>query len=124
MIRHPSMSRVRWVPLLTAIAALLGCAVGQHYKPPVPVDGAQAPLVSLTPTAETAAQPPDDWWRLYHDALLDQFLQERHFLFSHQPGTMERKKDEPIERSRANATVPYFESPPPDPRMIEIVEKR
>jgi len=76
MIRHPSMSRVRWVPLLTALAALLGCAVGPHYKPPVPVDGAQAPLVSLTPTAETAAQPPDDWWRLYHDALLDQFLQE------------------------------------------------
>ena len=76
MIRHPSMSRVRWVSLLTALAALLGCAVGPRYKPPVPVDGAQAPLVSLTPTAETSAQPPDDWWRLYHDALLDQFLQE------------------------------------------------
>jgi len=76
MIRHPSMSRVRWVSLLTALGALLGCAVGPRYKPPVPVDGAQAPLVSLTPTAETSAQPPDDWWRLYHDALLDQFLQE------------------------------------------------
>ena len=70
------MSRVRWVWLLTALAALPGCAVGPHYKAPALVDGAQAPLVSLTPTAETSAQPPDDWWRLYHDALLDQFLHE------------------------------------------------
>jgi NodT family efflux transporter outer membrane factor (OMF) lipoprotein len=77
MIRHPSSTtRVRWVSLLTALAALLGCAIGPRYKPPAPVDGAQAPLVSLTPTAETSAQPPDDWWHLYHDALLDQFLQE------------------------------------------------
>jgi NodT family efflux transporter outer membrane factor (OMF) lipoprotein len=40
------------------------------------VAGAAAPLVSLTPTAETQAQPPDDWWHLYGDSQLDQLLQE------------------------------------------------
>jgi NodT family efflux transporter outer membrane factor (OMF) lipoprotein len=70
------MTRVLCIALLTAFAVLPGCTVGPHYKPPVPVDGAQAPLVSLTPKAETSAQPPDEWWHLYHDALLDRFLQE------------------------------------------------
>src|SRR5882757_3078791 len=77
MIGHPgSMWCVHWVSLLIALAALFGCTVWPHYQPPILKDGAQAPLVSLTPTAETAAQPPDAWWQLYHDALLDQFLQE------------------------------------------------
>jgi NodT family efflux transporter outer membrane factor (OMF) lipoprotein len=70
------MNRVLPLTLATMFAALLGCAAGPNYHPPAPVEGAQAPLVSLTPTAETTAQPPDDWWQLYHDALLDQFLQE------------------------------------------------
>jgi NodT family efflux transporter outer membrane factor (OMF) lipoprotein len=65
-----------WTGLVTACAMLLGCTVGPRYKPPVLVDGAQAPLVSLMPTAETTAQPPDEWWQLYHDALLDQLLKE------------------------------------------------
>jgi multidrug efflux system outer membrane protein len=65
-----------WTGLVTACAILLGCTVGPRYQPPVLVDGAQAPLVSLTPTAETTAQPPDEWWQLYHDALLDQLLKE------------------------------------------------
>lgn len=77
MIRHGnSVTGVRWASLMTAFAALLGCTVGPRYQPPAVADGAQAPLVSLTPTAETSAQPPDEWWRLYHDALLDEFLQE------------------------------------------------
>jgi NodT family efflux transporter outer membrane factor (OMF) lipoprotein len=70
------MNRALSFGLATLFAALFGCAVGPHYQPPVPVEGAQAPLVSLTPSAETAAQPPDDWWQLYHDALLDQLLRE------------------------------------------------
>jgi NodT family efflux transporter outer membrane factor (OMF) lipoprotein len=65
-----------WLGLVTAVTMLLGCTVGPHYTPPAPVDGAQAPLVSLLPTAETPAQPPDEWWRLYHDAMLDQLLAE------------------------------------------------
>src|SRR5258708_39900341 len=72
----PSMARMRGLGLAFASATLLGCTVGPRYKAPVPLDGAQGPLVSLSPTAETGAQPPDEWWQLYHDALLDQLLQE------------------------------------------------
>jgi len=69
--------RVRYViGILAALEILTGCTVGPRYRPPVTPDGAEAPLVSLKPTAETAALPPDDWWRLYHDSLLDQLLQE------------------------------------------------
>ena len=66
-------------PLLVVIAgtfALSGCAVGPNYRPPTPVTGAEAPLVSTTPAAETVAEPPDDWWQLYHDEMLDGFLKE------------------------------------------------
>jgi NodT family efflux transporter outer membrane factor (OMF) lipoprotein len=69
------MRFLRTVPA-AALAALFGCAVGPHYEPPAPLDGSQGPLVSLTPTAETSAQPPDQWWQLYHDALLDRLLME------------------------------------------------
>jgi outer membrane protein, multidrug efflux system len=64
------------IGLLATIDTLNGCAVGPDYKPPAPADGADAPLVSRRPTAETAAEPPDDWWHLYHDALLDRLLQQ------------------------------------------------
>jgi NodT family efflux transporter outer membrane factor (OMF) lipoprotein len=67
---------MRCIGLVFAFATLLGCTVGPRYTTPAPLDGAQDPLVSLSPTAETVAQPPDEWWQLYHDALLDQLLQE------------------------------------------------
>jgi NodT family efflux transporter outer membrane factor (OMF) lipoprotein len=63
-------------PLVVMLAFLAGCAVGPPYRPPAIAAGAQAPLVSLSPAAETSAQPPDDWWRLYSDPMLDQLLQE------------------------------------------------
>jgi multidrug efflux system outer membrane protein len=62
--------------VLATIDTLNGCVVGPDYKPPAPADGADAPLISRTPTAETTAEPPDDWWRLYQDTLLDRLLQE------------------------------------------------
>jgi NodT family efflux transporter outer membrane factor (OMF) lipoprotein len=59
------------------IAALLwGCRLGPKYQPPDRPPGADAPLVSLHPAAETDAQPPDDWWKLYNDARLDGLLRE------------------------------------------------
>jgi multidrug efflux system outer membrane protein len=62
---------------LTAWLTLLGgCTLGPRYSPPTPPAGAEAPLVSRNPAAESTAQPPDDWWRLYSDPLLDQFLAE------------------------------------------------
>jgi NodT family efflux transporter outer membrane factor (OMF) lipoprotein len=62
--------------LLATVGAFSGCAVGPEYMPPPAVSGAQAPLVSATPAAETTAEPPDDWWRLYQDPLLDRLLEE------------------------------------------------
>jgi NodT family efflux transporter outer membrane factor (OMF) lipoprotein len=67
----------RWSRVLAvACGALSACAVGPDYKPPTPVAGAEAPLVSTNPAVETVAEPPDDWWRLYHDAALDRLLEE------------------------------------------------
>ncbi len=68
------MSRIAL--LLASLALLAGCTLGPRYRPPTPPAGAQAPLVSLNPGAETTAEPPDDWWRLYSDPLLDQYLAE------------------------------------------------
>ena len=60
-----------------ALASLLSaCTVGPDYRPAPPAPGSQAPLVSVSAAAETTAEPPDDWWRLYHDATLDHLLEE------------------------------------------------
>jgi len=67
---------MRLALLLGLVAVLNACKVGPNYHAPVPPAGADAPLVSLNASAETAAPPPDDWWRLYHDPRLDAFIQE------------------------------------------------
>ncbi len=61
---------------LAPLALLAACAVGPDYHAPSAPAGAEAPLVSLNPAAETAAAPPDDWWRLYDDPLLDRLVAE------------------------------------------------
>jgi len=53
-----------------------GCTLGPNYQPAPAKPGAAGPLVSVSPAAETAAEPPDDWWRLYHDPTLDKLLEE------------------------------------------------
>ena len=63
-------------PILAGLAFLGGCTLGPRYTPPPPPAGATAPLVSLNPAAETSAPPPDAWWRLYSDPLLDRYLDE------------------------------------------------
>src|SRR4030088_1920610 len=55
---------------------LSACTVGPDYHPAASAPGSQAPLVSVSASAEAATEPPDDWWRLYHDATLDQLLDE------------------------------------------------
>jgi NodT family efflux transporter outer membrane factor (OMF) lipoprotein len=61
---------------MALFAALPGCAVGPDYHPPALVDGAQSPLVSIVPSVESSSEPPEQWWELYHDPLLDRYLQE------------------------------------------------
>ena len=65
-----------WAVFFATLAGLSACAVGPDYKAPKPVDGAETPLISTTPAAESLAEPPDDWWQLYHDNELDGLLQE------------------------------------------------
>jgi NodT family efflux transporter outer membrane factor (OMF) lipoprotein len=57
-------------------ASLAACRVGPNYHAPALPSGADAPLVSLKPAAETQASPPDAWWRLYADPRLDGLIQE------------------------------------------------
>jgi NodT family efflux transporter outer membrane factor (OMF) lipoprotein len=56
-------------------ASLSACRVGPNYRAPALPPGAEAPLVSLDPTAETEAAPPDAWWRLYSDPRLDALVE-------------------------------------------------
>jgi NodT family efflux transporter outer membrane factor (OMF) lipoprotein len=58
------------------LLTIAGCTVGPDYKPSAPAPGSQSQLVSLSPAAETSAEPPDQWWRLYHDPTLDGLLDE------------------------------------------------
>ena len=69
---------IRWCPTLAlgAFASLAACRVGPNYQPPAPLPGSQAPLVSLNAALETAALPPDAWWRLYNDPRLDALVQQ------------------------------------------------
>ena len=67
---------IRFPIFLAGLVLLGGCVLGPRYAPPTPPAGAEAPLVSLKPEAENAALPPDDWWRLYQDPLLDKYLAE------------------------------------------------
>ncbi|MBS0420164.1 MAG: efflux transporter outer membrane subunit [Proteobacteria bacterium] len=62
--------------LTTVLGAVAGCTLGPNYHPAPPTPGAAGPLVSVSPSAETSAEPPDDWWRLYHDPTLDRLLDE------------------------------------------------
>ena len=70
------MKRPRcWLASL-AVVVVVGCKVGPDYRPAAPPTGAQAPLVSADPAAETPVSPPDDWWRLYDDDRLTGLLEE------------------------------------------------
>ncbi len=63
---------------LTAIAllalALSGCRVGPNYHaPPAPVPPAFTGSTTAATPAQQAAISYSDWWKVFHDPLLDQF---------------------------------------------------
>jgi NodT family efflux transporter outer membrane factor (OMF) lipoprotein len=62
--------------IVLAVAALGGCRVGPNYHAPALPVKTETPLVSVDPSIETPAPPPDAWWRLYNDARLDRLVQE------------------------------------------------
>jgi NodT family efflux transporter outer membrane factor (OMF) lipoprotein len=67
---------LRTAMTVAAVSALAACRVGPDYHAPSPPPGAEASLASLNPKLESAAEPPDAWWRLYSDGRLDELVQE------------------------------------------------
>lgn len=66
------MIRARNAALLMALA-LPACAVGPRYhSPPTPTPAA-GPFVSTAPVGSDQP-PPDNWWRLYRNPLLDRLV--------------------------------------------------
>jgi NodT family efflux transporter outer membrane factor (OMF) lipoprotein len=59
--------------LLLAAAALCSCAVGPNYKRPV-METPQHYKNALATTSATS--PPDRWWTLFHDPMLDQLIEQ------------------------------------------------
>jgi NodT family efflux transporter outer membrane factor (OMF) lipoprotein len=68
--------RIALAALAALAAALGGCRVGPNYHAPALPAKAEAPLVSVNPSADSADPPPDAWWRLYNDPRLEQLVQE------------------------------------------------
>ena len=58
------------------LLSIAGCTLGPDYSPPPTPAGADEPLVSVKPSAESTQAPPDQWWRLYQDPLLDHLVAE------------------------------------------------
>ena len=63
------MTLAKLLPAVSALA-LAACAAGPNYVPPLPVAGAQAPLITASAPVNDA-QTPDQWWKLYDDPVLD-----------------------------------------------------
>jgi NodT family efflux transporter outer membrane factor (OMF) lipoprotein len=57
-------------------AWLGGCAVGPDYHAPAPIPGSQGPLLGTSEAQAAATEPPQTWWRLYQDPVLDELVQE------------------------------------------------
>jgi NodT family efflux transporter outer membrane factor (OMF) lipoprotein len=67
----------RLASLLAATAALSACTtVGPDYEPALPEASTQAALHASAEPAFTPDLPPADWWRLYDDPRLDQFVEQ------------------------------------------------
>jgi len=70
------VSRARALAPLAVALAASGCAVGPNFKPPSTPPAASAPFVSARPAIASPAAPPDAWWRLYDDPVLDGLVQD------------------------------------------------
>lgn len=66
------MTRVMSGALLAL--ALTACAVGPNYRPAPPSASALGPFQSADPAITQAEPPPDHWWRLYRDPVLDRLV--------------------------------------------------
>ena len=70
------VSRPRAVAALALALGASACAVGPNFKPPATPSAAAAPFVSAAPAIASAEAPPDAWWRLYDDPVLDGLVKD------------------------------------------------
>jgi NodT family efflux transporter outer membrane factor (OMF) lipoprotein len=65
------------VPAVLILASLSsGCRLGPEYHAPSLPEGVRLPWQSLNLTDESPSEPPDEWWALYEDPLLDRYIKE------------------------------------------------
>ena len=64
------------VAVVIGAAWLAGCTVGPEYHAPVPQPGTRAPLLGTTEAQATGSEPPQQWWALYQDPVLNDLVQE------------------------------------------------
>jgi NodT family efflux transporter outer membrane factor (OMF) lipoprotein len=55
---------------------LTACTVGPDYRAPAPQSGTRAPLLGTTEAQATTREPPQQWWQLYQDPVLNNLVQE------------------------------------------------
>ncbi len=71
--RHTSLRRALEATALALASVLCGCAIGPNFKRPAMETPQQ--FKNATATTSTAA-PPDQWWTMFHDPMLDQLINE------------------------------------------------
>ena len=64
------------VAVAICAAWLAGCTVGPDYRVPAPVPGTRAPLLGTSEAGATNGEPPQQWWQLYQDPVLDDLVEE------------------------------------------------
>ena len=66
---------MRVVAVICAVS-LAGCTVGPEYHAPVPQPGTGAPLLGTSEAQATSSEPPQQWWALYQNPVLNDLVQE------------------------------------------------
>jgi len=75
--RAPRVRRATCAAVLLASAALAACSVGEPYRPPVSDATRTGPFDAVADVpAAAAGEPPQRWWRLYDDPVLDGLVRD------------------------------------------------
>lgn len=70
-----SPSVIRPAVLVLCGVGLASCAIGPNYKRPAS-ESAQHFKNASSPAESAAQRPPDRWWTLFHDPMLDQLIEQ------------------------------------------------
>lgn len=74
--RPKTPSRRGGLPAIFTACLLSACSVGPTYHAPQPSMALQGGFVTTSAAPTSANNPPDDWWRLYRDPVLDALVMQ------------------------------------------------